>query len=439
MKKTIYFLLLCVAGLLFSCSEDDTTKINNNQLNYQKNQISFSEFMKLEGQNPKVINIEKYFQSYHSGFLNKGSDTLNWEIDTTLINQIITSEITTYTFGVIEHDSIQGFRNVLISIKENASKVYLIHYPDGVDFENQTERVAQLEEIDSGVFQKTTCYKVVIITVSCDNTECEYGWDLVEVPCGDGGNNSGGSGSGGSSGGSGGSGSNGGGPTDPGLPTDPIGGGNSNGGGNNTSGSTFENDFLYSLPQEQFVWLNNNPTIKNQIKNYLDTYGEPSEYGWYENSDAVQFAKDYLYSEADKVCINSFVFTDVGSNWQNAGISNVNVQFLTIGNVIALQNVHFPELHFGLPKQLSNGDYITNHNARYIAQSIMSQAEQLTDAYQSINPNSTALQLKTYFLQKMQQISAEQGGTVSISAPMGWNGQLQPHQTYFITSSWECE
>lgn len=100
---------------------------------------------------------------------------------------------------------------------------------------------------------------------------------------------------------------------------------------------------------------------------------------------------------------------------------------------------HFPELHFGLPKQLSNGDYITNHNARYIAQSIMSQAEQLTDAYQSINPNSTALQLKTYFLQKMQQISAQQGGTVSISAPMGWNGQLQPHQTYFITSSWECE
>lgn len=69
----------------------------------------------------------------------------------------------------------------------------------------------------------------------------------------------------------------------------------------------------------------------------------------------------------------------------------------------------------------------------------MTQAEELTNNYQSMNPNSTSFELKVYFLEQMQEISTQYGGTVSISAPLGWGGQLQAHQSYFLSDSLECD
>lgn len=69
----------------------------------------------------------------------------------------------------------------------------------------------------------------------------------------------------------------------------------------------------------------------------------------------------------------------------------------------------------------------------------MTQAEALTSAYQSINPTSTAAQLRTFFYTKLQEGMAEHGGTISTSSPIGWTGSLKQHQTYILSSGLECD
>ncbi|MCX2680583.1 hypothetical protein OOZ15_11580 [Galbibacter sp. EGI 63066] len=195
-----------------------------------------------------------------------------------------------------------------------------------------------------------------------------------------------------------------------------------------TKNPSWSNTWLYW--QTTMDMLSMRSTYK-QVKTFLANNGNSLE--------AKALAREAVESLMDKVCLSSFQFTNVGSNWQNAGLSNVNVQFLTIGKVIAIQNVHFPELHFGLPKELSNGEYITNNNAKYVAEEIMTEAEQLTNSFQSNNPTATANQLKYYFLEQMQNISAQHGGTVGTSPPLGWIGPLKPHKAYIISSFWECD
>lgn len=150
-------------------------------------------------------------------------------------------------------------------------------------------------------------------------------------------------------------------------------------------------------------------------------------------------AQDTIDLEELQVCPGSFNFSDVGGNWQNAGVSDVNIQFLTIGGVIALNNIYFSQLHFGLPKSRINGDYITNTNAKYIAQIVMTEAELLTNTYQSINPKATAAQLRTFFYKKLEEGLAPFGGTISTSAPIGWGGQLKKHQTFILSQYMECD
>ncbi len=293
MKKTIYFLLICFTGIMFSCSEDDVTPINNDQLNYQENQISFKNFLELEGQNPKIKEIQKYFQSYSLHGSNKDGDNINWEIDTTRITQIITDALTTYTFGVIEYDSVQGFRNVIIRNQNNNTQAFLVHYPNGVNFESLATSTAILEEIEPDIWQaKQTCYVIQIFTVTCDQEAgiCTYGWDIVEAPCT--GDNNGGGGPGGGTGDS--SGDTDWGDYGPGLPTLPTHNtGGSSGGSNSgsgTSNSAFNNEILVSLTHPQIQWLEGHPEIFLGILVYLDSYGQPNyQNGYYGNSDAVQF------------------------------------------------------------------------------------------------------------------------------------------------------
>jgi hypothetical protein len=141
-----------------------------------------------------------------------------------------------------------------------------------------------------------------------------------------------------------------------------------------------------------------------------------------------------------RICLNSFEFTDVGNNWQASGISNVNIQFVTIGSIIGISNVFFPELYIGFPKNSPLvGGYLTNNNARYEAEGVFTQAEQLTDLYQSANPTSTAQQLRDYFYLKLTELCQEKGGAVSTSPPLGWTGTLKEHTVYFLFESLECD
>lgn len=267
----------------YSCNNDDSfLESKENQDNkWSQRQISFSEFLNAEGSKQKIKYIQKYFQGYQSDVSNKNS--ISWEIDTTRVNQIITPGLTTYTFWVNEYDTIEGFRNVLVKVSGNDVQTYLIHYPDGIDFENHTNRTAIGEEIEPEVWAKSkTCFKVMIITVSCGDTECEYGWDLVEVPCGSGGGSSeGGSGTGtggGTSGGGSGPGTGGG-----GIPTGPIGHPPADGGGGGGYSQLARiEDELYDImgsgSSDYFSFDDNIPVDSpsfnsvNQFESYLNSF-----------------------------------------------------------------------------------------------------------------------------------------------------------------------
>ena len=189
--------------------------------------------------------------------------------------------------------------------------------------------------------------------------------------------------------------------------------------------------FWNDLSDSQQQWADTNPQEYNQVIQYQ------IQNNW--SNESKDFANEYITSKNKRVCLSSFSFSDVGSNWQNAGVSNVGITFVTIGATSMIVHIQFSELHFGFPKELINGDYITNNNARYKAQTIMTQAEALTNAYQSINPTSTVIQLRNYFYNKLQDGMAEYGGTISTAAPLGWTGTVKEHQTYFLSSGIECD
>lgn len=231
------YLLFILLGFLFvfsGCKEDDVQHPEHEHEKIESRRISFREFLEKEGNDPQVQKIRKYFRGAHLEILSKeGKDSMNWEIDTVGVTQIITPELTTYTFRVIEHDTISGFRNVIVKDYNNEIKTYLAHYPDGVDFENQTDANVIVEQLEGPLFRAAECFVLRYQCLQCGMTMCnvEPGWVLIRSTCSD-------------------SGGGGGGynpdpdPYDPDIPTDPGnqpiggdpdgGGGNGNGNGNVT-------------------------------------------------------------------------------------------------------------------------------------------------------------------------------------------------------------
>lgn len=249
MKKTFYLLILSFISIVSSCSTDDLLDKGNNDSNWESKNISFKDFLNSEKSTKDFKKIEKYLPNSNITFNN----SVDWVIDTTIITKISTKNLTTYTFAVKEKELINGFRNLVIRKEKNNTVIYLVHYPNGVDFTNKTSSKVELSIINSDFLSKsTTCYKVVIETVSnCSSGTCEWGWYLVETECP----------SGGSGGGSGG-----------GTPTNPIPGGHQpiDGGGSGGSAPSF-NTFLNMLTQQQLIWLSKseNSHTRNLLYQYL--------------------------------------------------------------------------------------------------------------------------------------------------------------------------
>lgn len=223
MKKILPILfLLFLINTLYMCKDDDYLHNSHLHENVEKKQISFKEFLT----NVKDKNkVKKTIFSNFGGNENiSQKEDLGWQIDTLQVNQIITPEKTTYTFAVIElTDTIQGFRNVIIEESLNDTKIYLVHYPNGIDNVNHSTSEVIVEELDGIIGKAKSCFELVYQCQACGSNTCDYapGWVLVEVPCG---------------------GSDGGGGNDPGegTPTDPIPGGldpqdGGGGGGNNNN------------------------------------------------------------------------------------------------------------------------------------------------------------------------------------------------------------
>lgn len=369
-----------------------------------------------------------------------------------------------YTFYIekYNHASNKTIDNLILTknLNDKDFKTYIITYyfPDGIASKHKNFKIIAFKEINNKTFSinnltsKSTCentYEYVVIETahtcysgthsgasqagSCDGQgSLPYSTYHIVAYLIDGcGGTGGGSNPEGSSGpgGGGGTGSSGNGPSvDTGMSIPPP----------CQSSDCDEqilandiNDLLgNTLNYEQLQFLFNNNEIAEEVKTFLETN---------HTTEAKDLAIQYINLKNLKVCLSSFQFSDVGNNWQNAGVAEVNIQFLTIGGIIAFNNIYFSQLHFGLPKSRTNGEYFTNNNAKYIAQTVMTQAEVLTNTYQSINPTSTASQLRTFFYTKLNEGMSEYGGTISTSPPIGWDGQIKQHQTYFLSSGIECD
>src|SRR5690606_27580901 len=164
----------------------------------------------------------------------------------------------------IEYDTISGFRNVVIREYQDETKAFLVHYPDGVDYENKTEANVIVEQLESPLFRAAECYVLRYQCLQCGMTMCnvEPGWVLIRSTCSD-------------------SGGGGGGynpdpdPYDPGWPTDP---GNSpwneNGGGGSGNGSS-------ATPCDKLRQKSIDQVFKQKI-NFLKVKvnEHPHEWGW---------------------------------------------------------------------------------------------------------------------------------------------------------------
>lgn len=272
MKRTIYLFLLCMAGVLFSCSEDDFKQSHGHDHTaetglYQKKTISY-EKLKAKLKDKPV--------SLLSGISHKEGDDYIRSIDSTTIVEISEGDLTTYTLKVSTQDDDDYYLSNLI-IKEEADSILevIVHYQPTdawiAAFENHELieydgeiRVFNMQGEDiseGGVSEKMYCsYSVITESYctceghpegapNCTCTTFENGYSIV-LNCGYSG---GGSGTGGWSDDDGGSGGG-------GIPTEPIPG----------EGQT----------PCQSLALKNDAGFRNKILDLKNNINTESEKGW---------------------------------------------------------------------------------------------------------------------------------------------------------------
>lgn len=302
MKKTIYLLLICLTGITFSCSEDDYNHQGTDTelgTNFQKRTITFNEMKeKLNGKDVKILKRD---------IVKKGGDDYIVSIDSTYVTEIINDSLVTYTLRVYTKDEENyTYSNLVIKNLNDDVEEYIIHYiptpewqiaynaGNHIDYQGEiiltdtngnniegTSKAPCTFSIESVVV--CTCEGHVQPDTSCTcTTFTDYYY--LKMTCGNGSPNGGGSGNGSGSGDGG----------DFGLPTLPHGGQQGGGGSGNYNYSAFNTEFIPLLTMPQINWLENHPDIFLQIYNYLESYGEPTEYGWYDNYEAVEFAAELV-------------------------------------------------------------------------------------------------------------------------------------------------
>ncbi len=129
MKKTIYFLLLCVAGILFSCSEDEglykhaTEQETALKSGYKKSIVSF------EDMKSKLSLSKGRALSLFSNLANKGGDDYIQKIDSIYIIQFSNDSLTTFTMGVSTlDDENYSYSNLIIRLMDGETEEFIAHY-----------------------------------------------------------------------------------------------------------------------------------------------------------------------------------------------------------------------------------------------------------------------------------------------------------------------
>lgn len=302
MKKIVYFLMICIAGILFSCSEDDLSKSNNPHdhvgIESKMNKVSLQEMKNFLKEQNKGL-----FPKSIDASLNKDASIYITKIDSTQVVQITYGDITTFTLYVETLDKENyAYSNLVLKYYNGELKEYVFHYNPTVEWQSAHAAGEKLpydgeliitdiygEETQEETGKMSGCMLEVRVACYGDSCPCTDGNGqtfYITVPCGGGGGGEGGG-------------------TTPTTPTpggfDPA-DGSGGGGGNNTAFDYF----IMDLNNAQLAWLTTNTAIMSQVYNYLQLHGQPNPNGWYDNDEAVQFALELveLLTELDYVAPN---------------------------------------------------------------------------------------------------------------------------------------
>lgn len=128
MKKIIYFFLLCLAGLLFSCLEDG--EISKHEDVHEKPHIGYKRsIVDFQEMKSKLSLSKGQALLLFSNVANKGGDDYIHSIDSTYIIQYSNDTLTTFTMGVSTlDDGNYSYSNLIIRLMDGETEEFIAHY-----------------------------------------------------------------------------------------------------------------------------------------------------------------------------------------------------------------------------------------------------------------------------------------------------------------------
>jgi hypothetical protein len=130
----------------------------------------------------------------------------------------------------------------------------------------------------------------------------------------------------------------------------------------------------------------------------------------------------------------SFLFSSVGSNWQEAGVSGVRFKVVYVdGSIRESREITIPRpLYFGLPKNHHIEGNISEDEASNIAAGATQRASDLTSALLQSNPQMNDIQLQNSFKKYLEGQLFYYGGRVSFYPSPGYAGAVFPAKYKFL-------
>lgn len=298
MKIILKIITLFLIVLLASC-EAEKIITHTGQKSYDSQKISLSKFLEETGENnfEPIVRIKYHSVNISGKSTNSKYDLIDFDIDTNVINSMMVFNKNTYTFRVkpkdytgtnlfnlIYYKKNNTWEKTILEMKPTADNLYKLQNGLTTKFEGEIKQILSSEKttIKSKSTSREGCSLFTIIVKDCHGCvgkcdECLICWTYTSFFLYDSG--------GGDSGGGGGDFSSGVGPNqgaggssysfpDANAPDTTFFEPNTN----NLQGELDEiyatkfNEFINSLQSTNitsFNYLNQNPTVKNQIRNYL--------------------------------------------------------------------------------------------------------------------------------------------------------------------------
>jgi len=386
-----------MAGVLFSCTEDDLSKPAHNHENLENHHVKKTKVGFQEMKNYIFKHTSSLFPASLTPSFSKDRDAYITAIDSTGITQISDGNVTSFTLHVNTlDDELYAYSNLVIKIYNGQTEEFIYHYNPTADWQSAFD-MGEILPYEGEFYIADTSGETVDPALSsasgrmggsgncpislwvpcygpscpCTNGEGMTYW--LPAPCPTGGASQGGN-------------PGYGGPLNPGgfPPTDPNPGG---GGGSNNTDFDY---FLMDLNNDQRGWLTANPVIMAQIYNYLGN----NDY----SDDAVNFAIEWLNELMNGN--NEYSLNQVFIYFQNDYRSQMSDEELQIFDTLSpqsqfkyLRNAYYASRKAEdlYPASLYNGKGDAFRHAYFNAKNVISigiyYAQALATAHENRPPN----------------------------------------------------